>query len=152
MKSAPRQNRLTRILREEFWRRRKETMCVWRSREFIVLAERSRNSTKYITAAALLLFPRLLGKVKSPSGPGGYTYGEALVDEHATDESPFRFSGRTRRHHRPLRPAHVAVTRRFDVVRVDPLYERYPDMSPYVYLCGNPVKFIDPDGREFDEL
>lgn len=34
---------------------------------------------------------------------------------------------------------------------VDPLYERYPDMSPYVYCAGNPVKFIDPNGREFDE-
>jgi len=33
----------------------------------------------------------------------------------------------------------------------DPLFEKYPDMSPYVYCAGNPVKFIDPNGREFDE-
>ncbi|HOU69615.1 MAG TPA: RHS repeat-associated core domain-containing protein, partial [Paludibacteraceae bacterium] len=33
---------------------------------------------------------------------------------------------------------------------VDPLYEKYPDMSPYVYCAGNPVNFIDPDGmRKF---
>jgi len=30
---------------------------------------------------------------------------------------------------------------------VDPLFEKYPDMSPYNYCAGNPVKLIDPDGR-----
>jgi len=31
---------------------------------------------------------------------------------------------------------------------VDPLFEKYVGMSPYVYCAGNPVKFIDPDGKE----
>lgn len=31
---------------------------------------------------------------------------------------------------------------------VDPLAEKYPNMSPYVYCHGNPLKFIDPDGRD----
>ena len=31
---------------------------------------------------------------------------------------------------------------------VDPLSEKYPNESPYVYTSNNPVKFIDPDGRE----
>ncbi|MCR5570351.1 MAG: RHS repeat-associated core domain-containing protein [Paludibacteraceae bacterium] len=31
---------------------------------------------------------------------------------------------------------------------VDPLQEKYPGMNPYNYCAGNPVKFIDPDGRE----
>jgi len=30
---------------------------------------------------------------------------------------------------------------------VDPVAEKYPGMSPYNYTAGNPVKYIDPDGR-----
>jgi RHS repeat-associated protein len=31
---------------------------------------------------------------------------------------------------------------------VDPLKEKYPNFSPYVYTANNPVMLIDPDGRE----
>ncbi len=31
---------------------------------------------------------------------------------------------------------------------VDPLSDKYPSMSPYMYCAGNPVILIDPDGRE----
>jgi len=31
---------------------------------------------------------------------------------------------------------------------VDPLAEKYPNMSSYVYCANNPVKYVDPDGRE----
>lgn len=33
---------------------------------------------------------------------------------------------------------------------VDPLCEKYYNVSPYVYCGGNPVRFIDPGGREVD--
>ena len=32
----------------------------------------------------------------------------------------------------------------------DPLAEKYGSLSPYAYCAGNPVKFIDPDGRKID--
>ena len=33
---------------------------------------------------------------------------------------------------------------------VDPMADKYPNMSPYNYCAGNPVKLVDPDGREID--
>ena len=30
----------------------------------------------------------------------------------------------------------------------DPLSDKYPDISPYAYCGWNPVKYIDPDGRD----
>ena len=38
------------------------------------------------------------------------------------------------------------VTARWD--RVDPLCEKYYNISPYAYCGGNPVMHIDPDGRK----
>lgn len=34
--------------------------------------------------------------------------------------------------------------------RVDPLCEKYYHISPYAYCGNNPVRFVDPDGREID--
>ena len=31
---------------------------------------------------------------------------------------------------------------------VDPMSDKYPSISPYVYCAWNPVKLVDPDGRE----
>ena len=31
---------------------------------------------------------------------------------------------------------------------VDPMKDKYPNMSPYMYCAGNPVKFVDPNGEE----
>jgi RHS repeat-associated protein len=33
----------------------------------------------------------------------------------------------------------------------DPLFEKYPFMSPYAYCANNPVKYIDPDGNDWYE-
>ena len=32
--------------------------------------------------------------------------------------------------------------------RPDPLLNKYIDVSPYMYCEGNPIKFVDPDGRK----
>ena len=32
---------------------------------------------------------------------------------------------------------------------VDPMADKYPSISPYVYCAWNPIKMTDPDGKEF---
>ena len=39
-----------------------------------------------------------------------------------------------------------ALTGRFTTP--DPLCERYPDQSPYLFCSGNPVKMVDEDGKD----
>ena len=34
----------------------------------------------------------------------------------------------------------------------DPLQGKYPGISPYNYCAGNPVKLVDPDGRDGYEI
>ena len=31
---------------------------------------------------------------------------------------------------------------------VDPMIEKYPEISPYIYCHNNPIVLIDPDGRQ----
>ena len=35
---------------------------------------------------------------------------------------------------------------------VDPMADKYPSISPYGYCAWNPVKLVDPDGREYGEI
>lgn len=33
-------------------------------------------------------------------------------------------------------------------MNIDPLAEKFPYMSPYVYCNDNPINLVDPDGKE----
>ena len=33
--------------------------------------------------------------------------------------------------------------------QIDPQCEQYPHLNPYQYCAGNPVKYVDPDGKSF---
>ncbi len=78
-------------------------------------------------------------------------YGEALVDEHTTTyENPFKFSGKEldditglydhgARNRNPITAVWYGI---------DELFEKYPENGPYSYCGGNPVKFVDLDGRD----
>jgi len=33
---------------------------------------------------------------------------------------------------------------------VDPMADKYPNISPYAYCAWNPIKLVDPDGRKID--
>ena len=35
---------------------------------------------------------------------------------------------------------------------VDPMADKYPSISPYAYCAWNPVKLVDPDGRDIYRL
>jgi RHS repeat-associated protein len=34
----------------------------------------------------------------------------------------------------------------------DPLFEKYPFMSPYAYCMNNPIKYVDPTGMETEDI
>ena len=78
-------------------------------------------------------------------------FGEAIVDEHLTSyENPFKFSGKelddiTGLYDHGARSRNPISTLWYGV---DILWEKHPEYSPFIYCAGNPVKLIDPDGRE----
>ena len=77
-------------------------------------------------------------------------YGELLVDEHSSSEDlPYKFNGKEldeetglyyygARYMQPVASVWYGV---------DPLMEKYPHASPYVYCANNLINAIDPDGK-----
>ena len=47
------------------------------------------------------------------------------------------------RHYDPIVPHFITM---------DELCEKYPSISPYAYCAGNPIRYVDPDGRDFGIL
>ena len=74
------------------------------------------------------------------------------MDEHLTTyENPFKFSGKelddiTGLYDHGARSRNPVSTLWYGV---DPLFEKYPDFSPYNYCEENPVKLVDLDGRDW---
>ena len=78
-----------------------------------------------------------------------------MVDEHTTTyENPFKFSGKEldditglydhgARNRNPITAVWYGI---------DELFEKYPENGPYGYCGGNPVRFVDPDGRDLYEV
>ena len=78
-------------------------------------------------------------------------YGEVFVEQrNGSWSTPYLFNAKELDEEtglyyygaRYLDPTHAAW------LSVDPLFEKYVGMTPYGYCAGNPVKLIDPDGRE----
>ena len=84
-------------------------------------------------------------------------YGELLVDEHSsTEEMPYKFNGKELDEETGLYyyGARYMNPRTSLWYGVDPLAEKYPNITPYCYTDNNPVRYIAPNGmikREYYE-
>jgi RHS repeat-associated protein len=78
-------------------------------------------------------------------------YGEALFEEHSnTRDMPYLFNSKERDEETGL---YYYGARYLDPETavwygVDLLAMEHPDYSPYIYCTNNPLKYIDPDGRD----
>ena len=78
-------------------------------------------------------------------------YGELLVDEHSSSEDlPYKFNGKQFDEETGL---YYYGARYMDPkismwLGVDPLMEKYPNVTGYCYTMDNLIKFIDPNGKE----
>ena len=84
-------------------------------------------------------------------------WGEPFVDlrnENDGYETRYTFSGKERdeetgfsyfgaRHYNPSLSIWLSV---------DPMADKYPGLSPYTYCANNPVKLVDPNGREISPI
>ncbi len=78
-------------------------------------------------------------------------FGEPLVDQRSTTwSSRYTFSGKER----DSETGYSYFGARYyhsDLsiwLSVDPLSDKYPNLTPYAYCANNPVRLVDPDGRE----
>ena len=77
-------------------------------------------------------------------------FGEVFIDERNTTwTTPYKFNAKELDEETGL---YYYGARYYDPktsvwISTDPLKEKYPNMSSYVYCADNPLKFIDPDGR-----
>ena len=99
------------------------------------------GSTSYITDA----------KANVAQFDAHLPYGELLVDEHSSsEEMPYKFNGKefdeeTGLYYYGARYMNPKTSLWYGV---DPLAEKRPNIIGYNYCLNNPIKLIDPDGRD----
>ena len=78
-------------------------------------------------------------------------YGELINNQHAAGyDERYKFTGKER----DVETGYDYFGARFywatigHWLSVDPMADKYPNISPYAYCAWNPVKFVDPDGRK----
>jgi RHS repeat-associated protein len=88
--------------------------------------------------------------------PFGMEYGESAEDQDEVTYQDYLFGGKEfdRKFEVNLYDfdarVYDATGGRFTTV--DPLAEKYPSVSPYVYSLNNPLKYIDPNGLDVWEI
>ena len=85
-----------------------------------------------------------------------YPYGGLMGESSGGSVQPYKYNGKELERMNGLdlydygaRWMDAALGR---FTTMDPLCEKYYSISPYAYCGGNPVKFIDPDGRTIDDI
>ena len=81
---------------------------------------------------------------------GYMPYGETLLDLSQGYETAYQFTDYEKDQETGL---HYAEARYYDswlstFNSTDPMWYKYPHLSPYAYCADNPVRYVDPDGRE----
>lgn len=81
-----------------------------------------------------------------------YPYGMSFAEGTFADKQPYKYNGKELDTENGLnlydydaRQMEAALGR---FTSVDPMAEKYYNWSPYVYVGNNPLKYIDPDGRD----
>ena len=78
-------------------------------------------------------------------------YGELLVDEHSSSEDlPYKFNGKqfdeeTGLYYYGARYMNPVTSLWYGV---DALTEKYPNVNGYCYTMDNPIKYLDPNGKQ----
>jgi RHS repeat-associated protein len=81
-------------------------------------------------------------------------FGEDYIYEHSSSWiTPYTFSGKEKDSETGYS---YFGARYYDSdlsvwLSVDPMADKYPSMSSYMYTAGNPVMLVDPDGRALDD-
>ena len=77
-------------------------------------------------------------------------HGELLVNEiNGTYDEPYKFTGYERDQESGLDYAHARYREPNKTIfySTDPMWFKYPHITPYAYCANNPVAYIDPDGK-----
>ena len=81
-------------------------------------------------------------------------FGEPFVDQHpAGYQERFTFTGKERDEETGygyFGARYMDYSLMTMWLSVDPMSDKYPNISPYNYCMWNPVKLVDPDGRDGD--
>ena len=84
-----------------------------------------------------------------------YPFGMSFANDVNPSAQPYKYTGKEADQMHGLNlydysaRYHDPALGRFTTI--DPLAEKYYSISPYVYCMNNPIRFIDPDGREFTD-
>ena len=79
-------------------------------------------------------------------------YGENFFEMKDTWQTPYKFNGKEKDEETGLYyyGARYYTPELSLWLNVDPLSDKYPSLSPFIYCAGNPIRLIDPDGRDID--